>query len=624
MDCPNCGRPLGENEICICTAATQNIPPKNEQHSSGTTAFFVIVGSILVLIIALIILLVYLLVNNPTSKKELENAQIRAGDFYYIYETAMEQLYAEYDFGEELCIISPDSELCFNCPADPEAIVSTVGAYFPGYEHIPSFAVIQDDHPIYVACTGKNDKYVGTTPFPSCTINNTSEKKWDFDKYYEYTVDYVARFNELFENYYSKVIFETYESVLNELRNEGHPVDKGIYTISSVEEYNRHTPIEAELFHERASVLFADHCEFNHLVLEDCSYFVVVENGSVTYVANQLEIGLSTYTKDAPDDTPRMFSGLKIDQYYPLADVYENTAYDLWHTQEEDFVMDYDDPEDDEISENTEEYTEFPDSDDPRAFDLFDGYRQVASQLDDLYDFGHEMFIVSPDVFLCFNGPDDSGAISPIVQSCFEDDAAHDSFAVIEGGKVIYVICTSEDGNSICTFPYGGPITLYHENHPEWDLKEFAFHTIEYACKVNTGPENIYAQLIFEAYRDALAALKDEGQPVDEGTYLISRLEEEDWQVPVSSQLFHEKADAYFEGNKGDSRAHITMNDLRYFVVVQDGEVTYAACQIGGIVLAFSPYAQDSKSYTMEGTPIAKDWFLSDLYQHTLYSSLGD
>ncbi len=134
---------------------------------------------------------------------------------------------------------------------------------------------------------------------------------------------------------------------------------------------------------------------------------------------------------------------------------------------------------------------------------------------------------------------------------------------------------------------------------------------IGYTHKSKQASINAQAKTLYNTTATVLTQLDAEGTNVM-GTYIICSDEYDNVNVPFEASLFYDCADDYFP----------EIDSFTYFVVVQNGNCTYAAiAQNGEDFIGTSPYATsigtDEGPTTISGYYGDEDWDLEDLYYDT-------
>ncbi len=127
-----------------------------------------------------------------------------------------------------------------------------------------------------------------------------------------------------------------------------------------------------------------------------------------------------------------------------------------------------------------------------------------------------------------------------------------------------------------------------------------------YTAKSNQASVNAAAKTILNSYSTTITEMDAEGMNIS-GTYVICSESDANINVPGDADVFYATSEKYFD----------TINDYTYFVVVQDGYVSYAACvENDGDTIGTYPNTTvvNEGPASFSGTYTDTDWDINDLY----------
>ncbi len=127
-----------------------------------------------------------------------------------------------------------------------------------------------------------------------------------------------------------------------------------------------------------------------------------------------------------------------------------------------------------------------------------------------------------------------------------------------------------------------------------------------YTAKSNQAAANATAKTILNSYSTTITEMDSEGMNIS-GTYVICSEPDANINVPGDADVFYAKSERYF----------YDINDYTYFVVVQDGYVSYVACvENDGDTIGTYPNTTivNEGPESFSGAYTDTDWDINDLY----------
>lgn len=213
--CQNCGRPLGENEVCNCTAQAPNQNPNMQSPNpaynygynynllqppkkKGFPVFVIIILALLIPVLIIIVSMAAILIPSLIGFSAKSKAAAINGTAKSIYHSCE---YALADMGEDgydvkgderYYVLSSDPDWNRYVPFEMDTYYEYAEDYMYFIDEYTYFVVVRDGKPEYVVCEEKGGSYVGTYPNrtnpnePPAYSGDNGTKKWDVEDIYEY------------------------------------------------------------------------------------------------------------------------------------------------------------------------------------------------------------------------------------------------------------------------------------------------------------------------------------------------------------------------------------------------------------------------------------------------------
>ncbi len=137
-------------------------------------------------------------------------------------------------------------------------------------------------------------------------------------------IGYTVKSKQASINSTAKSLYDAYSTAIIELDSEGYDIGESPYIISSESYLNINVPFDVDVIYTKAEQYFYDIGEY--------TYFVVIENGRVSYAACEENDGsrIGTYPfRTEANEGPVTYSGSIGDEDWDLEDLYYYTCKEI-------------------------------------------------------------------------------------------------------------------------------------------------------------------------------------------------------------------------------------------------------------------------------------------------------